>query len=1114
MRRRLSAGLFSLVVAVSMLASITDATATSVFQPRALKPGTTVHATKALSSRLAKTDPSLLHLSGSRSVPVIVKLDYDAVASYAGGVGPAATSPQVTGRPLEQNAAAVATYGSYVAAREQADVSAIVARIPGARVTARFRTVYGGVAMQVPADRIRTLVATPGVVAVQRDKLAHPLTDASAHFVGADQVWPSLGGQSLAGDNVLVGVLDTGIWPEHPSFHDAGLPPFGRTFPCQFGNGTDPRLGRRFTCNNKLVGAYAFTRTYMANEVAQKGEFCDNATGRCSARDADGHGTHTSSTAVGSPVKDVSIFDIPKDHISGMAPGARLIMYRVCLALGCFNSDSIAAIGQAVTDGVNVINFSISGGNTPYTDAVELAFLDAYAAGISVNAAAGNDGPGAGTVAHGGGWVTTVAASTSDRSFLTTLRLRGRTADGTLESFSGTGSTITPGITNVGVVQARKVPGYRDALCQTPLPPNSVTGKVVVCERGVTGRAQKGRDALQGGAAGMILYNPTHQNLFTDNHWLPAVMVEGPEPASTMVAFLNDHHGVHATWQTGVPTRIQGDEVTSFSSRGPSTDFLKPDVTAPGIQILAGDTPKPIDVASGPPGQRFQVIAGTSMSSPHAAGISALVKAVHPDWTPGQIKSALMTSSVQDATVSDDNGNISPADPFADGAGSIRADRAVSPTLTFDVPAADYYLSTSNPLGRVNLNLPSLDAPVMPGELSTTRWGLNVSGQTQAFTATTSAPAGGRIRVTSPNWTVAPGGTLQLRITINGTDLPEGQYFGNITLVPTSGNQVFIPVAFVRTHGKVQLTNDCAPLQISVGTRSRCETTVTNDDPSQANVSLAVTSSDPTGLRIRGASAPAVSDPVGNGFTFDGTLSGSVAPPIESIAPGGSPAGYLALSDFGFTPIPGTGDESISNFDVPAYLYGNETYTSVGMVSDGYAVIGGGTGSDVNFQPQHIPDPASPNNVVAPFWTDLNTAFGGAMYIGGLGDGVNNWIVMDWENVAVYTSKAPVSFEIWIQEGPTESVTWAYGDIPTAGDPSGLTIGAENRDGSSARQVSGIPASNTDFTVVAGSPTAGGHLDIHYVANGKRAGWYRLMARMRCDLVPGISADTVRVRVG
>ena len=1111
MRRRVSAGLFTLFVVVSLLALIPSAGARPAFQARALQPGTTITATKSLSSRLARTDRSLLRLSGSRMVPVIVKLDYDAVASYQGGMGPAATSPQVTGRSLAQNAAAVSAYQSFVAVREQTDVSAIQARIPSAQVTARFRTVYGGVALRVPANQIRSLVSVPGVVAVQRDKLAHTLTDASAHFVGADQVWPQLGGQSLAGDNVVVGVLDSGIWPESPSFKDVGLPPFPGTYGCEFGDGSDPHLGAPFACNNKLIGAYAFTDTYMANQFAMPGEFCDNATGVCSARDADGHGTHTSSTAAGSVVKNVSIFDIPKNPISGMAPGARVIMYRVCLDLGCYNSDSINAIGQAITDGVDVINFSISGGNTPYTDAVELAFLDAYAAGISVNASAGNEGPGAGTVAHGGGWVTTVAASTSDRSFLSTLTLRGVTAGGTPEVFRATGSTITPGVTGLPVVQAANVNHYNDALCGTAFPPGSVTGKVVVCARGTVGRAQEGYNALQGGAAGYILYNPIHKNLFTDNHWLPAIMIEGPQPSGSMLDFMNSHHAVRATWQTGVPTHIQGDEITSFSSRGPSTDFLKPDVTAPGIQILAGTTPRPIDVASGPPGQRFMIIAGTSMSSPHSAGVSALVKAAHPDWTPGQIKSALMTSSVQDVTRSDDNGFITPANPFDTGAGSIRANRAVNPTLTFDVPAEDYYLSTTDARGRVNLNLPSVDAPVMPGQLTTTRSGVNVSGETQTFTATTTVPNGARIRVNSPNWTVAPGGTLQLRITIIGADLPEGQYFGSITLVPSSGNQVFIPVAFVRTQGKVQLSNACASLTIGVGGTSRCAVSVANQDPSPANVSLAVTSSDPTGLRLARASSPAVAG--ANGFTFDGTLSGAVAPSIDAITAGGSPAGYLPLSSFGFSPIPGTGDETISNFNVPAFLYGDETYTQVGMVSNGYAVVGGGTGSDVNFEPQDIPDPARPNNVIAPFWTDLNTAFGGNMYIGELSDGVNSWIVMDWENVAIYTSGAPVTFQIWLQEGSTESVTWAYGDLPSAGDPSGLVIGAENRDGSSAQQLAGIPANGSDFTVETGSPQPGEVVTIHYVANGKRTGSYRITGRMQSDLVPGISFANVRVKV-
>src|SRR5688572_8215367 len=143
-----------------------------------------------------------------------------------------------------------------------------------------------------------------------------------------------------------------------------------------------------------------------------------------------------------------------------------------------------------------------------------------------------------------------------------------------------------------------------------------------------------------------------------------------------------------AEWTTGIATPVTGDVMASFSSRGPLGDFIKPDVTAPGVQILAGNTPEPINVAAVPPGELFRVSSGTSMSSPHAAGVAALVKAAHPEWTPGQIKSALMTSSVQ--SVLEEDGETT-ADPFDRGAGSIRADRALDPVLTFDVSAGRYF---------------------------------------------------------------------------------------------------------------------------------------------------------------------------------------------------------------------------------------------------------------------------------------------------------------------------------------------------------------------------------------------------------------------------------------
>ena len=327
----------------------------------------------------------------------------------------------------------------------------------------------------------------------------------------------------------------------------------------------------------------------LVNPTAGPTEYCNNATKKCSARDSEGHGTHTASTAVGDPVASAKLFGVERGPISGVAPGAKLIAYRVCLSAGCYSSDSMDAIQQAIDDGVDVINYSISGGNDPYTDAVELAFLDAFNAGISVNASAGNEGPGPATVAHASPWVTSVGASTSDRFFVSALHLTDGTA-----VFDKPGVTITAGLTSQPVVAAST---WGDALCQNPPPVGAASGKVVLCQRGTNGRIQKGYIEMLGGAVGMILYNATKLDLETDNHFLPAIHIEGPN--ADLVAFVAAHPAAKATWASGVATATRGDVMAAFSSRGPAPDFVKPDVTAPGIQVLAGMTPKPTPAPAG-----------------------------------------------------------------------------------------------------------------------------------------------------------------------------------------------------------------------------------------------------------------------------------------------------------------------------------------------------------------------------------------------------------------------------------------------------------------------------------------------------------------------------------
>jgi Subtilase family/Fibronectin type-III domain/PA domain len=1146
MRRWLTRALI-LAIALSMLLPAAAAQSKRAFRlsERGISAIDVLDAPKSLSGRLAKTPRNLLRATSSRPTNVIVKLDYDPIASYAGGIADLrATSPTVTGRSIRGNTAAVASYRSYVSRIEKRAIDAIGARIPEATTGTRFRLAYGGFALRLPANEIRDLLAIPGVAAVQRDQLEHPLAvDEPYQTIGAQAVWNQLAGPVHTGEGVVVANLDTGIWPENPMFEDKGLPaPPGGPYPCEFGLSRDPN-DAAFACNNKVIGAKAFVDTYTTFIGAEVGEFCDkvgpdpNVT--CSARDADGHGTHTLSTAAGDFVNTAVMWGTNRGPTSGMAPGAHVIGYRVCLDQGCFSSDSVAAVNQAIADEVDVINFSISGGKSPFTDPVELAFLDAYASGILVNASAGNAGPGAGTADHAGPWTNTVGASYPARIYKASLQLRASNGD----TLGATGVTITPGIgTATVVVRPSAVPRYPgNNTCNEPFADGSLAGKIVLCDRGnPAGRAASGFNALQGDAVGMILVNVGHQDLFTDLHWLPAIMLDDgtwqgvTQPGSAVRAFVASHGRVTATFTTGTRTAQTPDIMTTFSSRGPLGDWIKPDVTAPGIEILAGRSPKPWSgaIPSGPPGDLFMAIAGTSMSSPHAAGVAALVKATQPSWTPGQIKSALMTSSIQRVLKPD---GVTPADPFNAGAGSIRANRAIQPTLTFDVSAAQYAALASDPLHRIDANTPSVNAPTMSGSVTTTRTVKNVGGGTASFTVTTQGPAAGSITVTPASFSLGTGQTRDLTITISGAGLaPNQQYFGSITIDPAgAANDVYVPVAFFTKQGAVSLSHSCSPTSIPQGSSSTCTVRAQNLAPAEARTHVDVVSPNAAAVGITGASAttnPASSGRLrtrsgDTGFDWDGRLSPALAPTVDSITPGGSPAGYLPLRGFGVAPVSGMGDESIANFTVPEFLWGDEPYTRIGVTSNGYVVVGGGSSADVEFVPQTMPDPALPNNVVAPWWTDIDLSQAATPNTGVrvtiLTDGADEWLVVDYEDVATFGSCSPGpcdvhDFEVWIgltgDANPGEDVTMAFGDVGV-GSPDGLNAGAENRDGSSGVNISPLPSDGSDWTVNTSPPTPGGFVEITYQANGKQKGTFSLPARMTSDLTVGTTIERVTLQV-
>ncbi|HSK94950.1 MAG TPA: S8 family serine peptidase, partial [Candidatus Angelobacter sp.] len=1077
----------------------------------ALQPdGPPIEVAKSRSGQLAETDPALFGRTDSTPTLVVIKLDYDPVASYAGTIsGFTATSPEVTGRPLREGDASVRNYVGEIARIEAAAIAGIRAAVPQAQILRSFRIAYGGLSAIVPANRVEALLGVRGVAAVQQDTLAELTTDTTPDFIGATQAWDQISNSTTAGEGVVVGILDSGIWPEHPSLADNGITYAGPELDCDFGDGSDPDLGAAFECNDKLIGAYTFVDTYLSVYPPLDGEFCNDAADTCTARDANGHGTHTATTAAGSHVEEAVLLGVDQGPISGIAPGAHVVAYRVCLDEGCFQTDSVAAVEQAILDGVDVLNFSISGGANPYTDPVELAFLDAYAAGILVNASAGNAGPGAATSGHAGPWTNTVGASTSNRHFLTDLELTAGGASLTL-----TGATVTDGIdTPAEVVLAQDVPGYDDSLCQTPLPADSATGMIVACERGVIARVDKSLHVEPSGATGMILYNLNPANgtgLNTDNHFIPTVHID-VAAGEDLLEFLAANPGAEAAWDPGTPTAVPGDVMAGFSSRGPQGDFLKPDVTAPGVQILAGNTPEPVGEGTGLPGQLFQAIQGTSMSSPHAAGVAALVKAAHPDWTPGQIKSALMTSSLQAVKKEDGSTN---ATPFDRGAGSIRANRAIAPTLTFDVHADDYYASAGDELGRLDLNLPSIYADPMPGAVVTQRTMKNVSGSSRSVTVSASGP-GGAISVTPASFVIGAGATQTIRITIDGRNLADGWHFGQVRLdVVGSSNDAVIPVAFNKMQGEVTLDHGCSPSSVTAGTAADCEVTATNLSPVPAQVSLDVkaAANASTQLEVTNIGAPGVKS--GNGFVWNGTLSAAEAPEIDSVAlvPLGSPAGYLPLSLFGIGPIGGIGDETIVNFNVPSFRYGSETYSRIGYTSNGYAVVGGGESADVDYIPQDLPDPTRPNNVLAPFWTDLDFTKGGEFRVATLTDGVNTWLIGDWTNVSTWDASGTNSFQIWIQLGATEDITFTYGPIGGP-DSIGLTVGAENRDGTSGAEYGSEPAEDDELVVSTSPPTPGGAMSIGYDALGKGAGTYDITAVMTTNLMNASTIESAKVSV-
>ncbi len=1075
--------------------------------------GTTVSTNRPLSSRLAQSDPALLKLTGTAPTAVLIKLDYDPLSSYRGDLaGLPATSPQVTGHKLNGASPAAVAYSGHINAIQGNFVNALRQAVPTAAVGQAYHTVYGGLAVQVPANKVASLLNLPGAVAVQADSLHQPdattVADDDAEFIGGNVAYAALASSATAGAGVIVADVDTGVWPEHPSFAarpDLATPPptpGGQPRPCNFG--TDPLTGVAFACNDKLIAGQVFLTTY--NSLNHDELY------PTSARDSGGHGTHTTSTAAGNQLDHATLFGVDRGPIQGIAPGAFVMSYKALGPKGGYNSDLVAAINQAVVDGADVINYSVgpSAPQSAYTSADDLAFLDAFNAGVFVSTSAGNSGPGATTVAHLGPWETTVGASSLQRAFSSTATLTA-TGGATLAL---QGSSIMPGITtSTPVVNATSV-AAEDSICSKRAPAGSFTGKIVVCVRGgvdaggnAVGRVQKGLNVKFGGAAGMFLINPVVEDTETDNHFLPAIHFDQPAGAS-LEAFLAGHSGVTATFPTGEETNGQGDVMAAFSSRGPGGDFLKPDITAPGVQILAGNTPTPTDAASGPRGQYFQAIAGTSMSAPHITGSAALVFALHPDFSPAQVKSALMTTATRNVVNQDGH---TPAGVFDDGAGRVDLAGVVDPGLTLDVTRNQMDAVLTDPLHRIDLNEPSVYDASLPGRVTTTRTFKNIDAHPEVYKVTATSDLAGAITVTPSVFNAPPGASVTVTITIDATKGTVGTWYtGQIDLAQLGGNHhLHLPVAFKpspATAGVVGLTTSCAPtvIHLSANQNSTCTAVAQNTSLQPATVNLSTTWSDNLVLQ---SATPGATMTGRDTATLPATTLAAAKPPIPKVTVGSSPFGYFDVRNLGIALNP-LGDDTMTNFTLPvSFDFAGQSYNQLGFGSNGFLVAGGGGPNDRSGTPQIFPDPSPPNAVIAPLWTDLDggsgTIPGQGFAVAILSAGPDTWVVAQW-NVHVFGTPILESFQVWLGVNGTEDISFAYGHLAAPGIP--VNIGAENADGSAGSNFSGLPSG--DLVVNSTPGAAGGALRFSVVLRPNRTLPGNAASVVETDMTTSLSRDT------
>lgn len=793
----------------------------------------------AANLRLADTeDPNL------RKVYIVQLRTPSAAEAFSKGPGALQKSVSGTGNRahFDKSNSLVQSYAAKIAAEQE---SVLERAGTGAEKIYSYRYGMNGFAVRMSPALADKLEGMPEVLRVWEDEIRPLATNFSPNYLELfDRDTGLRGPRGLDGENIVIAFIDSGVYPEHPSLTDRKEADRPRA--CRSGWGENTLLGRwlcrRYrraedrivfdppetwngtcqsgeqfeptACNNKLIGARWFVDGADASGAIDDGEFR-------SARDVDGHGTHTATIAAGNRV-DASIYGTRIGTVQGMAPRARVAVYKACWLrpgdqrASCNTSDLASAIDAAVADGVDIINYSVGSSLDRISAPDDVALLAATKAGVLAVVAAGNEGPNLGTVGSpaGGPWVITAAASSRDGE--TSLEAMQINAPASIAGkYAVREASFTPPLADSDPIEASLVladdndntlegggAGTTSDACEALINDEDLVGNVALIQRGGCDFDIKVANAEDAGAIAVVVYNiagdPIVMNGTSGLSDIPALMV-GQADGDTIIAELDAGNVVTVVLDKSLllTEAETGNVMATFSARGPGPvqDILKPDLTAPGVNILAGFTP---DAANRTPNETFGYLSGTSMSTPHVAGVAALLMQGHPEWSPAAIKSALMTTAHQSLTQTDGE---TQANPFDFGAGHIAPNKAFDPGLVYEASDDDYdafacgFEIETVPQARCDalaangmsfnardMNQPSIAISRLTNQQTVTRQVTNVSDEAQSFAVAVSPPVGMQVAVDPPALSLAPGQTGSFGVTLTYLSGPLDLWrFGSLT---------------------------------------------------------------------------------------------------------------------------------------------------------------------------------------------------------------------------------------------------------------------------------------------------------------------------------------------